>query len=44
MGAQIMGIIKAIVCGRKIGQEPTRNTDMVKSYEGNEFVHRYVFK
>ena len=26
----------------EIGQEPARNTDMVKSYGGNDFVHRYV--
>ena len=28
---QILGIIKAIVRGRKIGQEPSRNIDIVKA-------------
>ena len=31
LNAQIIGIIKAIVCCRKIGQEPGRNIDMVKA-------------
>ena len=28
----------------EIGHEPARNTDMVKSYGGNDLIHRYVFK
>ena len=41
---QITGIIKAIVCGQKIGREAGRNIDLVKRYGGYEFVQIFVFK